>query len=42
MPSLGIVSLFTRLVVTLLASLGSVAIDSLPPIDRLDGSSDRI
>jgi hypothetical protein len=41
MPSLGILSLLNRLVVAMLAGLGSVAVEHLPPVERLDGA-DRI
>jgi hypothetical protein len=41
MPSLGIVSLLNRLVIAILAGLGTVAIEWVPPVERLDGS-DRI
>ena len=41
MPSLGILSLFNRLVIAILAGLGTVAIEWVPPVERLDGS-DRI
>ena len=41
MPSLGILSLLNRLVIAVLAGLGTVAIDWVPPVERLDGA-DRL
>jgi hypothetical protein len=38
MPSLGIVSLINRLIVTFLAGLGSATIEWLPPVDGIDGA----
>ncbi len=37
MPSFGIVSLINRIIVGLLAGLGSASVEWLPPVDGVDG-----
>ena len=39
MASLGIVSLLNRMIVAVLAGLGSAAVEWLPPVDGIDGES---
>jgi hypothetical protein len=41
MPSLGILSLINRLMIAILAGLGSAAVEWIPPVEYLDRSELR-